>query len=196
MRFNLEFKVIFIFCVIWMIFIVTHTYESYSEKLIVIGFYAFIVAISLYSLATSEPNEKVTWAKLIKKYFIIILVIITISFVKVITKNTLEDMTKDPAFTPFIVLVISLVFFAIGLWMVFRPISVAKRTQKGLDKDEEYTKKHNFWGEVQKRSWEYGGHKDRVIELTDPKKVRSWGIFITIFGLICILVSLIMLVKG
>jgi hypothetical protein len=195
MRLDLEFKVIFIFYVIWMIFIVTQTYESYSEKLIVIGLTAFILAISLYSLATSESNEKVTWAKLIKKYLIIILIIIMMIFVTVITEYTLKDMTKDPAFAPFIVLAISLISFVIGLWGVFKPISVAKGAQNVLVKDEEYIKKHNFWGEFQKRSWEYGD-KDRFIEKTDPKKVRSWGIFITIFSLICILVSLIMLVKG
>jgi glucan phosphoethanolaminetransferase (alkaline phosphatase superfamily) len=196
MQFNLEFKVIFVIYAIWMIFIVTSTYESYSEKLLVIGFYAFIVAISLYSLATSESKEKVTWAKLIKKYLIIILIIIMISFVTVITKFTLKDMTKDPVFTPFVMLAFSLIIFAGGLWMVFRPISMAKRAQNGLAKDEEYIKKHSFWGEFQKMSWEYGGHKDRFIELTDPKKVRSWGIFITICSLIGIVVSLMMLAEG
>jgi hypothetical protein len=196
MRFNLEFKVIFVIYAIWMIFIVTSTYESYSEKLLVIGLYAFIVAISLYSLATSKSNEKVTWAKLIKKYLIIILIIIMISFVTVITTYTLKNMMKDPVLTNFVMLAFSLIIFVGGLWMVFRPISMAKRAQNVLAKDEEYIKKHSFWGEFQKMSWEYGGHKNQFIEFTDPKKVRSWGIFITICSLIFILVSLIMLVKG
>jgi len=177
-------------------FVVTYPYESYSEKLFVVGFWAFVVAISLYSLATSESNEKVTWTKLIKKYSIIILAIMVISFVKVITEDTLERMTKDLTFVPFIILTISLTFFIIGLWMTLRPISVAKRTQTALYEDEEFIKKHSFWGEFRKRSWEYGGHKDRVIEMKNPKIVRFWGIIGTIFFLICTLVSLMMLAES
>ena len=135
--------------------------------------------------------------KLVKKGFIIILAIMAISFVKAITEYALEDMTKDPAFTPFVMLAISLIFFVGGLWMVLRPIHHAKRMEKRLDKDEEFIKKHSFWGDFQKRLWEFGGDKDQAIQLKDPKNVRYWGIFITIFGLICtlVLVSLVTILE-